>query len=103
MTAPAGTLSGVDASIEWTYYKAAAVNGYRVMRDPDTRQWWAVGTIVLADAFKLSRSPLEFVARYKGGAWRWPIVDPVPRVAGPFRIRLGPPIRTGVANVEPHA
>ena len=96
---PAG-MTGVVASIRWAYYTAAAVNGYAVTRDPVTKAWSVTGTIVLADAFKLSQRPLAFVAPHQGGAWTWPILDPVPRVAGPFTARLGPLTKDGPPHVQ---
>ena len=94
------SVTGVVASIRWAYYTAAAVNGYTVTRDPVTREWSATGTIVLADAFKLSQRPLVFVAPFKGGEWTWPIVDPVPRVTGPFFVKLGTPREAGTPDVQ---
>ena len=96
---PAG-ISGVVASIRWAYYTAAAVNGYTVTRDPVTRAWSVTGTIVLADAFKLTQRPLKFVAPHAKGEWVWPIDSPVPRVAGPFMAKLGNPIEDSTPYVQ---
>lgn len=93
-------ISGVVASIKWASYTAAAVNSYTVTRDPVTRAWSATGILVIADAFKLSQRPLTFVAPFKGGEWHWPIVDPLPRVAGPFRVRLGNITVKGRSDVQ---
>lgn len=71
-----GTIDGVVATIKWHEYTAAAVNGYRVMAPAPRQgrpQWTLTATIVLADAFKMSQRPLEFVAKTKRGKWRWPI------------------------------
>jgi hypothetical protein len=96
---PAG-ITGVVASIRWAYYTAAAVNGYTVMRDPVTRAWSVTGTIVLADAFKLTQRPLKFVAPHAKGEWVWPIEGAVPRVAGPFLAKLGNPIEDTTPYVQ---
>ena len=96
---PAG-ITGVVASIRWAYYTAAAVNGYTVTRDPVTKAWSVTGTIVLADAFKLTQRPLKFVAPHAKGEWVWPINSPVPRVAGPFMAKLGNPIEDGTPYVQ---
>jgi len=96
---PAG-ITGVVASIRWAYYTAAAVNGYTVTRDPVTRAWSVTGTIVLADAFKLTQRPLKFVAPHAKGEWVWPIDSPVPRVPGPFMAKLGNPIEDGTPYVQ---
>jgi hypothetical protein len=96
---PAG-ITGVVASIRWAYYTAAAVNGYTVTRDPVTRAWSVTGTIVLADAFKLTQRPLKFVAPHAKGEWVWPIESPVPRVAGPFLAQLGNPIEDTTPYVQ---
>lgn len=84
-------IRGVVAALEWGYYRAAAIEGYTIARDKDTGVVWASGTIVLADALKCTQRPLVFVALVKGGAWRWPLLEPVPALAaGPFTVRLGP-------------
>ena len=96
----AAGITGVVAKIRWAYYTAAAVNGYTVTRDPVTRAWSVTGTIVLADAFKLTQRPLKFVAPHAKGEWVWPIESPVPRVAGPFMAKLGNPIEDTTPYVQ---
>ena len=91
-------VSGVVASIRWAYYDAAAINGYTVTRDKDTREWSVSANIVIADAFKLSQRPLYLVVPYKGGCWMWRIRDPVPLVRGPFFARLSDPIEATHAD-----
>lgn len=83
--------TGAVAAITWHYFDAAAVHGYSITRVDGT--WYVHGLIVLADAFKLTQRPLFFEVRHKSGVWRWPILDPVPRFAGPLAVRLGPPIK----------
>jgi hypothetical protein len=83
------SISGVVGHVKWAYYTAAAVNGYKVTRSADNR-WSLRGTIVLADAFKLSQRPLMFVAPTEKGEWRWPIVD-LQIISGELTAQLGPP------------
>lgn len=87
-------IRGIVATIEWGYYRAAAVNGYEIVHDKETGVTWATGVLVIADALKCSQRPLTFVAPTKLGTWRWPILDPVPGQPGPFAIRLGKQERT---------
>lgn len=65
-------LKGVVGQIKWSYYVAAAINGYTVSRVGE--QWKLTATVVASDAFKLSQTPLLFVALHERGDWRWPIV-----------------------------
>jgi hypothetical protein len=83
------TMEGVVGQVKWAYYTAAAINGYVVTRSKDNR-WSLRGTIVLADAFKLSQRPLTFVAPTAKGEWRWPIVD-LQIISGELTAQLGPP------------
>lgn len=85
-------ISGVVASIRWQYYEAAAINGYTISRDKETREWSVIGNIIAADAFKLSQSPLMLVVPFKGGKWQWPIRGKLPRTSGPFAVKLGQPL-----------
>lgn len=84
------TIRGEVGQIRWSYFIAAAVQGYRVRRLPDDT-WRLRGTVVAADAFKLAQRPLVFVAPHERGAWRWPIVD-LDLHAGALTARLGPPV-----------
>jgi hypothetical protein len=92
--ATVGRLTGVVGRITWAYYNAAAINGYTVTRSHDNR-WALTGTIVTADAFKLTQRPLMFVAPHARGTWRWPIRDlelqPNARTPTSIRAILGPP------------
>lgn len=65
-------LKGVVGQVKWSYYVAAAINGYTISRTGD--EWKLTATVVSSDAFKLSRKPLLFVALHEKGDWRWPIV-----------------------------
>lgn len=67
-------ITGVVGQIKWSYYVAAAINGYTVTRS-ETGAWRLSGTVVLSDAFKLAQRPLMFVAPHAKGEWRWPIIE----------------------------
>ena len=88
-------LRGVVARIEWTYYTAAAINGYTVRRDKATNTWSAVVMVVDLDAFKLAQRPLFLVAPYQGGSWRWPILSGVKPERGRLALTLGAPCEVG--------
>lgn len=94
-----GTIRGHVAVIKWSYYNAAAVEGYAVVRD-DGGVWTATGAIVpgAADAYKLAQRPLYFVAPHKGGAWRW-VIDSLTVDRGRFTARLGPMITEGANGI----
>ena len=66
-------IRGVVGQIKWSYYIAAAIHGYTVKRDKETKAWSLVGTVVTSDAFKMAQRPLEFVAPTQKGDWRWTI------------------------------
>lgn len=83
-----GSITGVVGSIAWSYYTAAAINGYTVTHTEG--QWALRGTVVLADAFKLTQRPLTFVAPHANGEWRWPIHS-LELADGRVFARLGPP------------
>ncbi len=68
-------IRGVIGQIKYGYYTAAAVHGYTVTRDKETKVWSLVATVVQADAFKMKQRPLRFVAPHKKGAWEWVIVQ----------------------------
>lgn len=63
---------GIVGRIDWGYFAAAAVNGYR-LRQHDDGHWSLTGTVVNVDAFKICQRPLTFVAPHKDGEWRWPV------------------------------
>ena len=71
------TLTGVVGQIKWSYYVAAAINGYAVTRTGkgESAQWSLRGTIVNADAYKMAQRPLHFVAPHQKGEWRWQITS----------------------------
>ena len=93
-------ITGTVATIRWGYFEAAAINGYQLTRDKDSRQWFVTGEIVIADAFKLSQSPLRLVVPHAHGQWIWPIVSAVPRRTGHFSAELGKPISKASINVH---
>lgn len=69
--AEATTIRGVVGRLEWGYFVAATINGYRVTRCGTT--WTLRGTLVQRNAYNLAQRPLWFVAPHKGGTWRWPV------------------------------
>lgn len=66
-------LRGVVGLIKWSYYTAAAINGYEVTRNKAGTVWSLTGNVVNADAFKMAQRPLVFVAKHAKGAWTFPI------------------------------
>lgn len=70
----ANVVRGVKAVIKWSYYNAAAIEGYTVTRSPNG-DWSLRATVVMSDSFKLKQAPLVFVAPHDKGAWYWPIVE----------------------------
>jgi len=85
-----GHISGVVGQIKWSYYVAAAINGYTVTRTPENT-WSLRGTVVNHDAFKLAQKPLLFVAPHARGEWRWPITS-WDLAEGSLTAMLGPPL-----------
>lgn len=84
------SVRGVVGQVKWSYYIAAAINGYTVTREGS--QWSLSATVVLSDAFKLSQKPLMFVAPHQHGEWRWPITDlQLNKESGQLTAQLGPP------------
>ncbi len=89
-------LAGIVGHIKWGPYTAAAINGYRCTPTNKARTAWKLNaTIVLADPFKMTQSPLVFIAKHKRGEWTFPIVD-MPRrkdglYQGPFAATVGAP------------
>jgi hypothetical protein len=87
-------LTGVVGRIDWGYFAAGAINGYRVSKSADG-VWTMTGTLVNFDAFKIRQRNLIFVAPHKHGEWRWPIKTldlGVGEGTGPREVRatLGP-------------
>lgn len=83
-------IRGKVAAIKWSYFNAAAVEGYAVTREKQGAGWTATGALVpgAVDVFKLAQRPLFFVAPFKGGAWRWEIVS-IALDGGRFTAHLG--------------
>jgi hypothetical protein len=82
------SVRGQVATIRWSYYEAAKIDGYTISRQ-DT-DWRVVATVIQANAYNLSRSPLVFAAHYAGGVWTWPILEYTLN-NGRLHARLGPP------------
>jgi hypothetical protein len=84
------TLTGVVGHLKWHYYTAAAINGYTVTRVGAV--WSLTANVILADAFKLSQTPLTFVAKHTKGEWRFPILSStLNKDTHRLTARLGPP------------
>lgn len=91
-----GNIRGDRARIDWGYFAAAAIHGFRLTRNKD--QTWAVrGTVISFDEFKVRQRNLVFITRLKNrkgeeAEWRWPVtsIDIAPG-NGPreFRATLG--------------
>lgn len=95
-------IRGVVGAIQWSYYKAAVVEGYTVIRQgpPKGPHTWSLrARVVLVDTFKMAQRPLIFVAPYDHGTWRWPIVQ-YDQVGDHFRAELGAPIEDGYVKVR---
>jgi hypothetical protein len=85
-------IEGIVAEIRWTYYTAAAINGYRLTWERAARRWSLAATVVLADAFKIAQRPLVFVALVRGAEWQFDILSfELPGLHGPMTARLGLP------------
>lgn len=87
-----GHIRGVRALVKWAHYNAAVVEGYAI-KISETGQWSLRATVVMTDAYKLSKRPLIFVALHEKGEWRWPIVD-FELHGGALRAQLGAPEET---------
>lgn len=85
-------LRGIVGHVKWHYYTAAAINGYTVTCDRDTKVWSLVATVVMRDAFKLAQRPLVFEAPHKTGVWKWPILAHTITDTGRLTATLGPEI-----------
>lgn len=84
---------GVVGLVKWSYYHAAAINGYTVTRKTDGT-WALRATVVTSDAYKLAQRPLIFVAPHEHGQWAWEMrshsLD-----GGVLRATLGPVEESG--------
>ena len=90
-------LTGVVGAVKWHHYTAAAINNYTVSPVNKARTTWSLtATVVLADAFNMSQTPLVFVAKHAKGEWRFPIVAFIRRpdghYQGMFTATLGAPL-----------
>lgn len=72
-------LRGVVGIVKWSYYNAAAIDGYTVTRDKRTGFWSMTARVVMSDPFKLRQKPLIFVAPFMTPhgkqSWEWRIED----------------------------
>jgi len=87
-------LTGRRGAIRWHYYTAADVLDYTVTAPSADRPSWLLrGTVPAgaSDPYKLTQTPLEFVATLTvGSVLRWPVLA-VTVEAGRIRATLGPP------------
>lgn len=80
-----GVIRAVLGYITWSYYRAGSLTEIVVTRsNPHVAckcarcaegRWRLQATLVLSDAFKLSRKPLLFVVPTQKGNMVWPITD----------------------------
>lgn len=100
--ATGGLIRGQVGRIMWSYYAAASVTAITVTRSVPhlggcrcakcaEGRWTLRATLVLSDAFKLSRKPLVFVIATKKGDMTWPITDLV-MTDREVTATLGPPL-----------
>jgi hypothetical protein len=84
-------LSGIVGRIDWHYYTAAGIHGYKVAPPPKGKtEWTLAATVPLHDAFKMSQRPLTFIAKHAKGEWRFPVISFDLR-DHKLTARLGPP------------
>ena len=83
---PRAQIRAPKGFVTWSYYRAASVTNITVTRSVphigDCRcatcaagRWVLRATLVVSDAFKLSRKPLLFVVPTQKGDMVWPITD----------------------------
>jgi hypothetical protein len=85
-------IEGVVGELRWNYYRAAAIEGYRVTWSSSERRWSLAATVVLADAFKIAQRPLRFVAQVRGAEWEWDMDTlEFTGLRGPLTASLGAP------------
>lgn len=90
-------LTGVVGRIDWHYYTAAGIHGYKVTPPPKGArkpEWTLVADVVLHDAFKMAQRPLTFIAKHSKGEWKFPVISFVLK-DHKLRAQLGPPDRSG--------
>ena len=68
-----GSITGRTALVKWSYYTAATLEGFHVVRD-DEAGWAMRGAVVSRDDYLLTQRPLVFVIPHAKGAWYWPVV-----------------------------
>lgn len=82
------SLSGAVAIVKWSYLTVATVHDFTVTRD-DAKQLHVSGRLTTLHPLASGQTDLIFVAAHVAGAWRFPILDPLPDQPGPFAVRLG--------------
>lgn len=91
-------ITGVVGTIKWSYYTAAAINGYAVVAEKGGHAWNLSATVVLSNAYNMAQRPLWFVApmesRTRGRIEiRWPIETYTLTDGSHFTARCGRPVR----------
>jgi hypothetical protein len=90
---PGLPLTGRRGAIQWGYYTAAAVLDYTVLAPDAHRPTWTLRATVPpghADPYKLTQTPLEFIAPVKDApGLRWPVLT-ITLEHGQLRATLGP-------------
>lgn len=71
-------ITGAVATVRWSYYDAATIEGFTITRVPgDAAAWAVVGRVVQANAYNLAQRPLRFVVPivWQGRPldWDWPV------------------------------
>jgi len=85
-------IRGSVGVIKWSYYNAAAIEGYTVNATKDGR-WSLHCRILNSDSFKMRQRPLIFVAPHQHGEWRWPIYHETMSITGDrMQADLGQPL-----------
>ncbi len=65
----------------WGYYSAAALHGYTITHNKETKTWSLRGTVVASDIYRLRQRPLFMATPHKSGGFgamfpqRWEIVS----------------------------
>jgi len=74
---PLRSAPGALGLLRWSYQIAAGVIDFVILYDQTRREWTLRGGLVAPDAFKLTRTPLEFVQPAPKGSigQRWRVVS----------------------------
>ncbi len=67
------TITGVEASLRWSYATAATLRAWTVTKTPTG--WSLTATVTQIDHYKASQRPLTVVAPHEKGSFRWPVME----------------------------